>query len=111
MSETWFPARTTPSGRARGMRQLTRLTAGLSVGAIAATGVTAIAVGVHQLEVSGVQLLPSSLTGGAQVGGDGLGADDGRSRAVVPAAPSGSLPGLIQVAPGGGAAHATTGGS
>lgn len=107
MSETWFPTPTTPSGRAAGLRQLSRLTAGLSIGAIAATGVTAIAVGVHQLEVSGVQLLPASLTSGGDIGGD-----DGGSRAVVPAAPSGSgaLPGLIQVAPGG-AAHATTGGS
>jgi hypothetical protein len=110
MSETWFPAPTTPSGRAAGLRRLSRLTAGLSIGAVAATGVTAIAVGVHQLEVSGVPLLPASLTGG-ELGGDGLGGDAGRSRAVVPAAPSGSLPGLVQVVPGGGAAHATTGGS
>ncbi len=112
MSETWFPTPTTPSGRAAGMRQLSRLTAGLSIGAIAATGVTAVAVGVHQLEVSGVQLLPTVLTGGGELGGGELGGDDGASRAVVPAVPSGSgaQPGLIQVAPGG-AAHATTGGS
>ena len=69
MSETWFPTPTTPSGRAAGMRQLSRFTAGLSIGAIAATGLTAAAVGVHQLEVSGVQLLPASLTGGGELGG------------------------------------------
>jgi len=111
MSETWFPTPTTPSGRAAGMRQLSRLTAGLSIGAIAATGVTAVAVGVHQLEAQGVQLLPTVLTGGGELGGGELG-DDGGSRVVVPAAPSGSgaQPGLIQVAPGG-TAHATTGGS
>lgn len=109
MSETWFPTPTTPSGRSAGLRQLSRLTAGLSIGAIAATGVTAVAVGVHQLEVSGVPLLPTALTGGiGDGGGDG---DDGGSSAVVPAAPSGGVqPGLVQVAPGG-TAHTTTGGS
>lgn len=114
MSETWFPTPTTPSGRAAGLRRLSRLTAGLSIGAIAATGVTAVAVGVHQLEVSGVPLLPTALTGGIggdDGGGSPAGGDDGGSRAVVPAAPSGGVqPGLVQVAPGG-AAHATTGGS
>ncbi|MCB2176543.1 MAG: hypothetical protein KQH57_12090 [Actinomycetales bacterium] len=118
MSETWFPTPTTPSGRAAGMRQLSRLTAGLSIGAIAATGATAVAVGVHQLEAQGVQLLPAALTGGGLGGDDGgssaLGSTStggGGSGAVVPAAPSGGVqPGLIQVAPGG-TAHATTGGS
>lgn len=114
MSETWFPTPTTPSGRSAGLRQLSRLTAGLSIGAIAATGVTAIAVGVHQLDVSGVPLLPPALTDGiADGGGSGstAGGDDGGSSVVVPAAPSGGVqPGLVQVAPGG-TAHATTGGS
>lgn len=128
MSETWFPVRTTPSGRVAGLRQLSRLTAGLSIGAVAATGVTAVALGVHQLELSGVQLLPTSLlgdlgggtasggtlSGGTASGGTASGGQlgGGGSRAVVPAAPSGSgsLPGLVQVVPRGGA-HATTGGS
>lgn len=110
MSETWFSTPTSPSGRAAGMRRLSRLTAGLSIGAIAATGVTAAVVGVHQLEVSGVPLVPASLTGGGEAGE--VGGDDGGSSAAAPAAPagSGSVPGLVQVAPGGGA-HATTGGS
>lgn len=115
MTETWFPSPTTPSSRAAGMRRLSRLTAGLSIGAVAATGVTAIAVGVHQLEAQGVQLLPTALRGGelgdGTSGGSTVGGDDGGSAAVVPAAPSGGVqPGLVQVAPGG-AAHATTGGS
>ncbi|MDO8121330.1 hypothetical protein Q6346_08390 [Isoptericola sp. b490] len=103
MSETWNPVPTTPRARAEGMRRLTRLTAGLSIGAVAATGVVAAAVGVGQLESSGVQVLPGVLTGddGATGGGGAL--------TTVPGRQSGTS-GLIRIAPQG-VPHATTGGS
>ncbi|MGV8967768.1 MAG: hypothetical protein ACOH2F_15990 [Cellulomonas sp.] len=107
MSETWYPAQTTPSGRAAGMRRLTRLTVGLSVGALAATGATGLAVVVHQLEASGSQVLPSP------VGGDDRASTGDGGQGVFPQTPSrsGTAPGLIQAAPQRTAPHATTGGS
>ena len=106
MSETWNPVPTTPRARAEGMRRLTRLTAGLSVGAVAATGVIAAAVGVGQLESSGVQLLPGVLTGEDHGGGTG----GGGGLTTVPGQQSGGS-GLIRIAPQGTVPHATTGGS
>lgn len=80
MSETWVPTTTTPGSRAAGMRQLSRLTAGLSIGAVAATGATAAVVGVDQLLSHGTNVLSLLL-------GDG-GASGGTPAQVVPIAPS-----------------------
>jgi hypothetical protein len=79
MSETWVPTTTTPGSRAAGMRQLSRLTAGLSIGAVAATGATAAVVGVDQLLSHGTNVLSLLLGDGDASGG---------AAAVVPIAPS-----------------------
>jgi hypothetical protein len=140
MSETWVPTTTTPGSRAAGMRQLSRLTAGLSIGAVAATGATAAVVGVDQLLSHGTNVLSLLLGDGGASGGtpaqvvpiapstvQQAPVAPPAAQAVVPAAPAvpaapvqqaapaapaGGSSGMVQIAPPTGTrAHATTGGS
>ena len=134
MSESWFPRRTTPTGRAAGLRRLSRLTAGLSIGAVAATGGAAAAVGVTQLGSSGASSSTGLVVGGTAggtaggIGGSTAGGvagstaggvaggtvtngGGGGAQVTVPVPAVGSS-GLVQAAPPTRSrAHATSGGS
>ncbi len=123
------------------MRQLSRLTAGLSIGAVAATGATAAVVGVGELLSHGTSVLSLALGDGGAfarrssgrahravgacsnrrrrrpacgAGGACRARAPGGARAAGGARRAGSLrsPATVQIAPPTGTrAHATTGGS